>query len=138
MWSDCDTLPLFSIPLYELGKVKYDGSPNTILCIVCRVLQFHVTRFLPSHSVPTRVFSFFRSLNCLFTSCLFFSTVSSAADKEVEDYYTRKRHLPDLAARSTLPLHVLKMSQEQVGTEVFRSIVHASKQGHVLSSFMYL
>ncbi|XP_039892585.1 protein shisa-6 isoform X5 [Simochromis diagramma] len=35
------------------------------------------------------------------------------ADKEVEDYYTRKRHLPDLAARSTLPLHVLKMSQEQ-------------------------
>ncbi|XP_035766326.1 protein shisa-6 isoform X4 [Neolamprologus brichardi] len=34
-------------------------------------------------------------------------------DKEVEDYYTRKRHLPDLAARSTLPLHVLKMSQEQ-------------------------
>lgn len=68
----------------------------------------------------------------------FFPTVSSAADKEVEDYYTRKRHLPDLAARSTLPLHVLKMSQEQVGTEVFRSIVHASKQGHVLSSFMYL
>ena len=35
-----------------------------------------------------------------------------AADKEVEDYYTRKRHLPDLAARGTLPLHVLKISQE--------------------------
>ncbi|XP_029690710.1 protein shisa-6-like isoform X5 [Takifugu rubripes] len=35
------------------------------------------------------------------------------ADKEVEDYYTRKRHLPDLAARGTLPLHVLKISQEQ-------------------------
>ncbi|XP_053720394.1 protein shisa-6 isoform X10 [Synchiropus splendidus] len=35
------------------------------------------------------------------------------ADKEVDDYYTRKRHLPDLAARGTLPLHVLKMSQDQ-------------------------
>ncbi|XP_036938169.1 protein shisa-6 isoform X11 [Acanthopagrus latus] len=35
------------------------------------------------------------------------------ADKEVEDYYTRKRHLPDLAARGTLPLHVLKISQDQ-------------------------
>ncbi|XP_029690697.1 protein shisa-6-like isoform X2 [Takifugu rubripes] len=34
-------------------------------------------------------------------------------NKEVEDYYTRKRHLPDLAARGTLPLHVLKISQEQ-------------------------
>ncbi|XP_036938170.1 protein shisa-6 isoform X12 [Acanthopagrus latus] len=34
-------------------------------------------------------------------------------DKEVEDYYTRKRHLPDLAARGTLPLHVLKISQDQ-------------------------
>ncbi|KAM8876505.1 protein shisa-6-like isoform 11-T11 [Synchiropus picturatus] len=34
-------------------------------------------------------------------------------DKEVDDYYTRKRHLPDLAARGTLPLHVLKMSQDQ-------------------------
>uniref|UniRef100_A0A673XLV6 Shisa family member 6 n=1 Tax=Salmo trutta TaxID=8032 RepID=A0A673XLV6_SALTR len=36
------------------------------------------------------------------------------ADKDVDDYYTRKRHLPDLAARSTLPLHVIKMNQEQV------------------------
>ncbi|XP_030256175.1 protein shisa-6 isoform X9 [Sparus aurata] len=35
------------------------------------------------------------------------------ADKDVEDYYTRKRHLPDLAARGTLPLHVLKISQDQ-------------------------
>ncbi|KAM8876503.1 protein shisa-6-like isoform 9-T9 [Synchiropus picturatus] len=38
---------------------------------------------------------------------------SHHADKEVDDYYTRKRHLPDLAARGTLPLHVLKMSQDQ-------------------------
>uniref|UniRef100_A0A668S8I7 Shisa N-terminal domain-containing protein n=1 Tax=Oreochromis aureus TaxID=47969 RepID=A0A668S8I7_OREAU len=42
-----------------------------------------------------------------------FSSLKKLTDKEVEDYYTRKRHLPDLAARSTLPLHVLKMSQEQ-------------------------
>ncbi|XP_056222588.1 protein shisa-6 isoform X13 [Seriola aureovittata] len=34
-------------------------------------------------------------------------------DKDVDEYYTRKRHLPDLAARGTLPLHVLKMSQDQ-------------------------
>uniref|UniRef100_A0A673A9R0 Shisa family member 6 n=1 Tax=Sphaeramia orbicularis TaxID=375764 RepID=A0A673A9R0_9TELE len=42
-----------------------------------------------------------------------FSSLKKLTDKEVEDYYTRKRHLPDLAARGTLPLHVLKMSQEQ-------------------------
>lgn len=58
--------------------------------------------------------------------------MSSAADKEVEDYYTRKRHLPDLAARGTLPLHVLKMSQDQVGTQVFSLSVQPSKPGHVL------
>lgn len=58
--------------------------------------------------------------------------MSSAADKEVEDYYTRKRHLPDLAARGTLPLHVLKMSQDQVGTQVFSLSVQASKTDCVL------
>ncbi|XP_056912393.1 protein shisa-6 isoform X3 [Takifugu flavidus] len=42
-----------------------------------------------------------------------FSSLKKLTDKEVEDYYTRKRHLPDLAARGTLPLHVLKISQEQ-------------------------
>uniref|UniRef100_A0A3Q0QN93 Shisa family member 6 n=1 Tax=Amphilophus citrinellus TaxID=61819 RepID=A0A3Q0QN93_AMPCI len=42
-----------------------------------------------------------------------FSSLKKLTDKEVEDYYTRKRHLPDLAARGTLPLHVLKMSQDQ-------------------------
>ncbi|CAF95314.1 unnamed protein product, partial [Tetraodon nigroviridis] len=44
-----------------------------------------------------------------------FSSLKKLTDKEVEAYYTRKRHLPDLAARGTLPLHVLKISQEQVG-----------------------
>lgn len=64
------------------------------------------------------------SFHSLFAPCasssplasFFFFFISNAADKDVEDYYTRKRHLPDLAARSTLPLHVLKLSQEQVGT----------------------
>ncbi|KAM8729317.1 protein shisa-6 isoform 6-T6 [Acanthopagrus schlegelii] len=42
-----------------------------------------------------------------------FSSLKKLTDKEVEDYYTRKRHLPDLAARGTLPLHVLKISQDQ-------------------------
>ncbi|KAM4624246.1 protein shisa-6 isoform 4-T4 [Polymixia lowei] len=41
------------------------------------------------------------------------SKCTALTDKEVDDYYTRKRHLPDLAARSTLPLHVIKMSQDQ-------------------------
>lgn len=62
--------------------------------------------------------------------------MSSAADKEVEDYYTRKRHLPDLAARSTLPLHVLKMSQEQVGTEVFSLIVQASIRSRTIKFYV--
>lgn len=35
----------------------------------------------------------------------------------MDEYYTRKRHLPDLAARGTLPLHVIKISQEQQGTQ---------------------
>nr|XP_020467375.1 protein shisa-6 homolog isoform X3 [Monopterus albus] len=42
-----------------------------------------------------------------------FSSLKKLTDKEVEDYYTHKRHLPDLAARGTLPLHVLKITQEQ-------------------------
>ncbi|XP_077481516.1 protein shisa-6 isoform X2 [Stigmatopora argus] len=42
-----------------------------------------------------------------------FSSLKKLTDKEVEDYYTRKRHLPDLAARGTLPLHVLKINQDQ-------------------------
>ncbi|XP_028845297.1 protein shisa-6-like isoform X5 [Denticeps clupeoides] len=37
---------------------------------------------------------------------------SHHADKDMDDYYSRKRHLPDLAARGTLPLHVLKMAQD--------------------------
>lgn len=59
------------------------------------------------------------ALSLLFTSGVFFSSpISSAADKEVDEYYSRKRHLPDLAARGTLPLHVLKMTQDQVSERV--------------------
>uniref|UniRef100_A0A3P8UNH2 Shisa family member 6 n=1 Tax=Cynoglossus semilaevis TaxID=244447 RepID=A0A3P8UNH2_CYNSE len=42
-----------------------------------------------------------------------FSSLKKLTDKEVDDYYSRKRHLPDLAARGTLPLHVLKLGQDQ-------------------------
>lgn len=76
-------------------------------------------------------------MNLLFTSCCVFVfsfsiLCLSAADKEVEDYYSRKRHLPDLAARGILPLHVLKMSQDQVGAQVFN--LGASEQGCILHS----
>jgi len=61
---------------------------------------------------------------------LLYFSISSAADKDVEDYYTRKRHLPDLAARGTLPLHVLKMSQDQVGTQVHHLWQGMKKKRH--------
>ncbi|XP_028845294.1 protein shisa-6-like isoform X2 [Denticeps clupeoides] len=41
-----------------------------------------------------------------------FSSLKKLTDKDMDDYYSRKRHLPDLAARGTLPLHVLKMAQD--------------------------
>ncbi|XP_064179136.1 protein shisa-6 isoform X3 [Anguilla rostrata] len=58
------------------------------------------------------------------------------ADKDVDEYYTRKRHLPDLAARGTLPLHVIKMTQEQQGTaqrQRPRRVQRAMSQDQVLS-----
>ncbi|XP_078147013.1 protein shisa-6 isoform X2 [Centroberyx gerrardi] len=55
-------------------------------------------------------------------------------DKEVEDYYSRKRHLPDLAARGTLPLHVIKMSQDQSQQRQRpRRVQRAMSQDRVLS-----
>ncbi|KAM9336240.1 protein shisa-6 isoform 10-T10 [Symphorus nematophorus] len=65
-----------------------------------------------------------------------FSSLKKLTDKEVEDYYTRKRHLPDLAARSTLPLHVLKISQEQQQSQQRqrpRRVQRAMSQDRVLS-----
>ncbi|XP_066560772.1 protein shisa-6 isoform X2 [Amia ocellicauda] len=60
---------------------------------------------------------------------------SDLTDKDVDEYYMRKRHLPDLAARGTLPLHVIKMSQEQQGTqrERPRRVQRAMSQDRVLS-----
>ncbi|XP_058263241.1 protein shisa-6 isoform X5 [Hemibagrus wyckioides] len=39
------------------------------------------------------------------------------ADKDMDDYYSRKRHLPDLAARGTLPLHMIKISQDSQSSQ---------------------
>lgn len=108
-------------------------APPTLFTALCAMCSYPtLSDFSPCILTPTRVFSCFHSLNLLFTSRFsFLSPVSSAADKDVEDYYTRKRHLPDLAARGTLPLHVLKISQDQVGIQVVGLSVQASKQGHV-------
>ncbi|XP_029384110.1 protein shisa-6 isoform X1 [Echeneis naucrates] len=63
-----------------------------------------------------------------------FSSLKKLTDKDVEDYYTRKRHLPDLAARGTLPLHVLKMSQDQSQQRQRpRRVQRAMSQDRVLS-----
>ncbi|XP_036375935.1 protein shisa-6 isoform X2 [Megalops cyprinoides] len=65
-----------------------------------------------------------------------YSSLKRLTDKEVDEYYTRKRHLPDLAARGTLPLHVIKMTQEQQGTQQRqrpRRVQRAMSQDRVLS-----
>lgn len=121
--SECDSSDsLCSLfPSMSLERWSTDGSANTILCIVCNVLGSHFIQFIPlqSQHLPVFPFAFLLPappLHLLPPIFFFFFFISNAADKEVEDYYTRKRHLPDLAARGTLPLHVLKLSQEQVGT----------------------
>ncbi|XP_063817050.1 protein shisa-6 isoform X8 [Pseudophryne corroboree] len=56
------------------------------------------------------------------------------ADKDADDYYMRRRHLPDLAARGTLPLNVIKMTQDQLNyRERPRRPVRAMSQDRVLS-----
>ena len=100
----------------------------TLFSALC-VLQSHFIQFLPLRSNTYPSFPLLL-LTESFTSRLcgfFFIPISSAADKEVDDYYTRKRHLPDLAARGTLPLHVLKISQDQVGAQLLVLIVNAAK-----------
>ncbi|XP_035253575.1 protein shisa-6 isoform X4 [Anguilla anguilla] len=65
-----------------------------------------------------------------------YSSLKRLTDKDVDEYYTRKRHLPDLAARGTLPLHVIKMTQEQQGTaqrQRPRRVQRAMSQDQVLS-----
>ncbi|XP_069510623.1 protein shisa-6 isoform X2 [Ambystoma mexicanum] len=59
---------------------------------------------------------------------------TNSTDKEADEYYMRRRHLPDLAARGTLPLNVIKMSQEQSNyRERPRRPVRAMSQDRVLS-----
>ncbi|KAG7239749.1 hypothetical protein INR49_028558 [Caranx melampygus] len=67
---------------------------------------------LPPSPAPFTVTSKLRSKHTALVNILT-PNRSPLTDKDVDDYYTRKRHLPDLAARGTLPLHVLKMSQDQ-------------------------
>lgn len=56
------------------------------------------------------------------------------ADKEADEYYMRRRHLPDLAARGTLPINVIKMSQQQSNhRDRPRRPIRAMSQDRVLS-----
>lgn len=103
-----------------MGRWSTDDSATTLLCILHTVLQTHLIGFLPEYSNTYTLFPLAFApwtVSLLLNSFPFFIPIFPAADKEVEDYYTRKRHLPDLAARGTLPLHVLKISQEQVGVQ---------------------
>ena len=68
-------------------------------------------------------------LSLLLSPCL-----SPAADKEADEYYMRRRHLPDLAARGTLPLNVIQMSQQKpLPRERPRRPLRAMSQDRVLS-----
>uniref|UniRef100_A0A6J0TTW4 Protein shisa-6 isoform X2 n=1 Tax=Pogona vitticeps TaxID=103695 RepID=A0A6J0TTW4_9SAUR len=59
---------------------------------------------------------------------------TNSTDKEAEEYYSRKRHLPDLAARGTLPLNVIQLSQKQTTPrERPRRVLRAMSQDRVLS-----
>nr|DBA27480.1 TPA: hypothetical protein GDO54_007968 [Pyxicephalus adspersus] len=63
-----------------------------------------------------------------------YSSLKRLTEKEADDYYMRRRHLPDLAARGTLPLNVIKMTQDQPNyRERPRRPVRAMSQDRVLS-----
>ncbi|XP_075034267.1 protein shisa-6 isoform X10 [Mixophyes fleayi] len=63
-----------------------------------------------------------------------YSSLKKLTDKDADDYYMRRRHLPDLAARGTLPLNVIKMTQDQLNyRERPRRPVRAMSQDRVLS-----
>ncbi|KAM3921984.1 protein shisa-6 isoform 8-T8 [Leptodactylus fuscus] len=63
-----------------------------------------------------------------------YSSLKKLTDKEADEYYMRRRHLPDLAARGTLPLNVIKMTQDQSNyRERPRRPVRAMSQDRVLS-----
>ncbi|XP_048466949.1 protein shisa-6-like [Rhincodon typus] len=63
-----------------------------------------------------------------------YSSIKRLSEKEIDEYYMKRRHLPDLAARGTLPLHIMKMNQEHSNTrERPRRPVRAMSQDRVLS-----
>ncbi|XP_044528638.1 protein shisa-6 isoform X3 [Gracilinanus agilis] len=63
-----------------------------------------------------------------------YSSLKRLTDKEADEYYMRRRHLPDLAARGTLPLNVIQMSQQKPPTrERPRRPIRAMSQDRVLS-----
>ncbi|XP_064007232.1 protein shisa-6 isoform X2 [Pogoniulus pusillus] len=62
-----------------------------------------------------------------------YSSLKRLTDKEADEYYMRRRHLPDLAARGTLPINVIKMSQQGNPRERPRRPVRAMSQDRVLS-----
>uniref|UniRef100_A0A6I8NN15 Shisa family member 6 n=1 Tax=Ornithorhynchus anatinus TaxID=9258 RepID=A0A6I8NN15_ORNAN len=63
-----------------------------------------------------------------------YSSLKRLTDKEADEYYMRRRHLPDLAARGTLPLSVIHMSQKQpTPRERPRRPMRAMSQDRVLS-----
>ncbi|KAM9000942.1 protein shisa-6 [Sarcophilus harrisii] len=63
-----------------------------------------------------------------------YSSLKRLTDKEADEYYMRRRHLPDLAARGTLPLNVIQMSQQKPQPrERPRRPIRAMSQDRVLS-----
>uniref|UniRef100_A0A8C9K624 SHSA6 protein n=1 Tax=Panthera tigris altaica TaxID=74533 RepID=A0A8C9K624_PANTA len=62
-----------------------------------------------------------------------YSSLKRLTDKEADEYYMRRRHLPDLAARGTLPLNVIQMSQKPLPRERPRRPIRAMSQDRVLS-----
>ncbi|CAM4556447.1 unnamed protein product [Lepidochelys kempii] len=63
-----------------------------------------------------------------------YSSLKRLTDKEADEYYMKRRHLPDLAARGTLPLNVIQMSQKQTNhRERPRRPIRAMSQDRVLS-----
>uniref|UniRef100_A0A8C3V288 Shisa family member 6 n=1 Tax=Catharus ustulatus TaxID=91951 RepID=A0A8C3V288_CATUS len=62
-----------------------------------------------------------------------YSSLKRLTDKEADEYYMRRRHLPDLAARGTLPINVIKMSQQGNHRDRPRRPIRAMSQDRVLS-----
>ncbi|XP_030646778.1 protein shisa-6 [Chanos chanos] len=59
-------------------------------------------------------------------------------DKDVDEYYARRRHMPDMTSRGNLPTHLVKINQEPQGPTVQsrqkpRRVQRAMSQDHVLS-----